>query len=95
MKKTKVTAKDVAKRAGVSPATVSMILSGKGSSKFPEKTCRRVIDACNELGYVRNGLLRSSPERGPAGPGRSPENFPDRRTDRSSASELPDAPLCW
>ena len=60
MKKTKVTAKDVAKRAGVSPATVSMILSGKGSSKFPEKTCRRVIDACNELGYVRNGLLRSS-----------------------------------
>ena len=41
MKKTKVTAKDVAKRAGVSPATVSMILSGKGSSKFPEKTCRR------------------------------------------------------
>lgn len=35
MKETKVTAKDVAKRAGVSPATVSMILSGKGSSKFP------------------------------------------------------------
>ena len=58
MKKTKVTARDVAERAGVSPATVSMILSGKGSSKFPEKTCRRVIDACNELGYVRSGASR-------------------------------------
>lgn len=60
IKKTKVTAKDVAERAGVSPATVSMILSGKSNSKFPEKTCRRVIDACNELGYVRNGVFKSS-----------------------------------
>lgn len=58
MKKSKVTAKDVAQRAGVSPATVSMILSGKGSSKFPEKTCRRVIEACNELGYVRSASGR-------------------------------------
>ena len=59
MKKAKVTAKDVAKRAGVSPATVSMILSGKSNSKFPEKTCRRVIDACNELGYIRNAALKT------------------------------------
>ena len=44
--------------AGVSPATVSMILSGKSNSKFPEKTCRRVIDACNELGYVRSGVFK-------------------------------------
>lgn len=56
--KTKVTAKDVAERAGVSPTTVSMILNGKGNGKFPEKTCRRVIDACNELGYVRGGVSR-------------------------------------
>lgn len=53
MKKTKITAKDVAAYAGVSPTTVSMILSGKGVGRFPEKTFRRVIDACNELGYVR------------------------------------------
>lgn len=60
IKKIKVTAKDVAKRAGVSAATVSMILNGKSSSKFPEKTCRRVIDACNELGYVRNGVFKTA-----------------------------------
>lgn len=54
MKKTRVTVRDVAEHAGVSAATVSMILSGKSNSKFPEKTCRRVIDACNELGYVRS-----------------------------------------
>lgn len=50
----RVTAKDVARRAGVSETTVSMILSGKSDRRFPEKTCRRVLDACNELGYVRN-----------------------------------------
>lgn len=60
IKPTKVTAKDVAQRAGVSPATVSMILNGKSSSKFPEKTCRRVIDACNELGYVRSGAFKTA-----------------------------------
>lgn len=60
MKKTKVTARDVAEKAGVSPATVSMILSGKSNSKFPEKTCRRVIEACNELGYVRNGAFKTA-----------------------------------
>lgn len=60
IKKIKVTAKDVAKRAGVSAATVSMILNGKSSSKFPEKTCRRVIDACNELGYVRNSVFKTA-----------------------------------
>jgi LacI family transcriptional regulator len=55
----KVTARDVAKHAGVSAATVSMILNGKNDSKFPEKTCRRVIDACNELGYARTGIVRT------------------------------------
>lgn len=36
-----------------------MILNGKGTSKFPEKTCRRVIDACNKLGYVRNVTFKA------------------------------------
>ncbi len=58
IKKPRVTAKDVAKRAGVSAATVSMILNGKESGKFPETTCRRVIDACNELGYMRNSMSK-------------------------------------
>lgn len=60
VKKPRVTAKDVAKRAGVSEATVSMILNGKSNSKFPEKTCRRVIDACNELGYVRSAPMKAN-----------------------------------
>ena len=56
MKTKKVTIADVAKRAGVSTSTVSMILNGK--NKFPETTYRRVIDACNELGYVRSEAYR-------------------------------------
>ena len=38
VKKRRVTAKEVAERAGVSTATVSMILNGKGDGNFPEKT---------------------------------------------------------
>lgn len=60
MKTKKITIADVAKHAGVSASTVSMILNGK--NKFPEKTYRRVIDACNELGYVRGDTFRA--ERG-------------------------------
>lgn len=51
----KVTAKDVAKLAGVSTATVSMILNGQGEGKFPQKTCQKVLDACRELGYKKGG----------------------------------------
>lgn len=59
MKKEKISAKDVAKYSGVSPATVSMILNGK-SSKFSEDTCRKVINACNELGYVHSISFRTN-----------------------------------
>ena len=58
-KKPRVTAKDVAKLADVSTATVSMILNGQ-SGKFPEKTCRRVLDACNELGYVKGSAIKTA-----------------------------------
>ena len=58
MKKDKPTAKDVAKMTGLSTAAVSMILNGK-DSRFPESTCQRVIDACNELGYVHSVRLRA------------------------------------
>lgn len=57
MGKRKVSAKDVAQYSGVSAATVSMILNGK-SSKFSERTCQKVIDACNELGYVHGTSFR-------------------------------------
>lgn len=56
----KVTAKDVAKLAGVSTATVSMVLNGQGEGKFPQKTCRRVLDACRELGYKKGGSFLKS-----------------------------------
>ncbi|MEA4933678.1 MAG: LacI family DNA-binding transcriptional regulator [Lawsonibacter sp.] len=49
----RVTAKDVAKLAGVSPSAVSMILNNYKDMKFPEETRRRVFDACNTLGYRR------------------------------------------
>ena len=48
-----MTVRDAAECAGVSMSAVSMVLNGKGTGKFPEKTCFQVIDACNELGYIR------------------------------------------
>jgi DNA-binding LacI/PurR family transcriptional regulator len=47
----------VAALAGVSAATVSLILNGKGS--FPESTKARVIEAARELGYRPHPAARS------------------------------------
>jgi len=47
----KVTLKMVAERAGVSVSAVSMILSHYKNASFPEKTKKRVLDACEALGY--------------------------------------------
>ncbi len=46
----KVTAKDVAKAAGVSQATVSMVFRGKAG--ISEETRKRVTDKALELGYI-------------------------------------------
>ncbi len=46
----KTTLKDVAQRAGVSPATVSYVLNGKRT--ISESTRQRVMDAVRELDYV-------------------------------------------
>lgn len=51
MKKAKVTIKDVAKLAGVSPSTVSMILNDYKTITFSEETRVRVLEACETLGY--------------------------------------------
>lgn len=48
------TIRDVAKRSGVSVATVSYVLNGKASQSISEETKRRVAAAVSELGYVRN-----------------------------------------
>ncbi len=50
-KKAKVTMTDVAKLAGVSQSTVSIILGNRESSTFPETTIFRVLSAANQLGY--------------------------------------------
>ena len=47
----KITLKDVAAQVGVSPATVSLVVLGKGSLK--EETRRAVIRAIEETGYSR------------------------------------------
>ncbi|MCR6501318.1 LacI family transcriptional regulator [Shinella sp. CPCC 101442] len=56
--KPRATQKDVAKAAGVSQATVSMVLSGGGGS-IPAETWRRITDAAKELGYVPNRFAQA------------------------------------
>ena len=63
-----ITIKDVAKAAGVSPSTVSIILNGKCEErKISEATQSKVRSAMKELGYIPNisagKLKEKSPER--------------------------------
>ena len=50
MERKKVTSSDVAKRAGVSQATVSMVLNKKYNVSFSKEVIRRVEEAAQELG---------------------------------------------
>ena len=52
---------DVARLAGVSPATVSYVLSGRrgGAARFSDETRERVLSAAAELGYAPNQAARS------------------------------------
>lgn len=51
MSQKKATSCDVAERAGVSQATVSLILNGSSKVGFSEQTRQRVFEAAEELGY--------------------------------------------
>lgn len=53
----KATIKDVAKIAGVSPSTVSRVISGNAS--ISEQTCQKVRDAAQKLGYIPNTAARN------------------------------------
>ena len=55
MAKKKATSSDVAARAGVSQATVSMVLNRKYNVSFSRKTVERVEQAAKELGYELPG----------------------------------------
>lgn len=50
-KRNSVTAKEVAALAGVSQATVSMILNNYDNVSFSDETRQKVLEACNTLGY--------------------------------------------
>lgn len=58
----KVTIKDIAKKAGVSPASVSLVLNDK-PSRIKEETKKNIINAANELGY--KALERKNQTKGP------------------------------
>lgn len=53
--------KDVARRAGVSPATVSRVLTG--ATAVAEAKREAVLAACRELGFVPNGAARALSSR--------------------------------
>lgn len=54
----RATQKDVARAAGVSQATVSLVLSGGGAS-IPEETWARITTAAKDLGYVPNRFAQA------------------------------------
>jgi DNA-binding LacI/PurR family transcriptional regulator len=55
----RVTTHDVAKRAGVSQPTVSLVLSRNATARVAAETRERVLQAARELGYVPNVVARS------------------------------------
>lgn len=52
MRKKKVTSSDIAREAGVSQATVSMVLNKKYNVSFSKETVERVERAAREMGYA-------------------------------------------
>lgn len=50
---------DVARLAGVSQSTVSLVLNGKAEGRVSEETQKAVQDAANEIGYYRNSMARA------------------------------------
>ncbi|WP_024286393.1 LacI family DNA-binding transcriptional regulator [Cellulomonas sp. KRMCY2] len=51
--------KDVARGAGVSPTTVSLVLNGQTEARIPAATRDRVRRVAEEIGYSPNSLARS------------------------------------
>jgi DNA-binding LacI/PurR family transcriptional regulator len=57
--RTNVTSVDVARRAGVSQTTVSLVLSGKAAGRISAGTAEAVQRAAQELGYRPNAAARA------------------------------------
>lgn len=58
-----VTLKEIAEAAGVSPITVSRVLTGKHPEKVSEETRRRVLRLAKEMGYHPNIVARALREQ--------------------------------
>ncbi len=58
----KPTMMDVATRAGVSQATVSLVLNGSPGARFSESTRRKVHEAAEELGYRIVARTQQAPD---------------------------------
>lgn len=58
MRKPRITARDVARRAGVSQPTVSLVLTNNPRARVAERTRERVLLAAQELGYQPNLVAR-------------------------------------
>ncbi|MDZ7799324.1 MAG: LacI family DNA-binding transcriptional regulator [Trueperaceae bacterium] len=58
MKRRAPTSREVARRAGVSRSTVSVVLNGVTSVVIADTTRRRVLQAADELGYVPSAAAR-------------------------------------
>ncbi|MEN0616958.1 MULTISPECIES: LacI family DNA-binding transcriptional regulator [Klebsiella] len=58
-RKTKVTMNDIARTAGVSQATVSLVLNQSRNIKLSEETRQRVIEVATALGYARLPAIHS------------------------------------
>lgn len=56
----RVTVRDIAQMANVSPTTVSLILNGKGNAKFSEETCARVLAISREMGYTHTRSMQNT-----------------------------------
>lgn len=59
MPKKRVTSQDVARQAGVSRTTVSLVLNEVKGAGISEETRKRVLESADELGYVPNEAARA------------------------------------
>lgn len=57
--KRNITAKDIAKRCGVSQATVSYVINDCSSQKISEETKHKVLEAIREMNYFPNRSARN------------------------------------
>lgn len=61
----RVTIQDIAKKTGLSAATVSNALSGKQEVKIAEETRQKVLQACEELHYTKGAAKARVKKAGP------------------------------